>query len=128
MSRLSQFIRRWQERPKVRPWALAGPVIILLICLPLLRPLRHPAQISDDEQARLATIRALVERHPSIYPECACKLAHGFDYVEIDPDGDIGLITTGAGLSMMLIDELVRQGHRPLNFCETPRVLGAKLC
>jgi uncharacterized membrane protein len=63
MSRLGQYIQRWQEKPKVRPWALAGPVIILLICLPLLRPLRHPALISDDEQARLASIRALAERH-----------------------------------------------------------------
>ena len=63
MSRLSDFIRRWQAKPKVRPWALAGPVIVLLICLPLLRPMRHPTEVSDDETARLETIRALVERH-----------------------------------------------------------------
>jgi succinyl-CoA synthetase beta subunit len=74
--------------------------------------------VDDDAIVRQPAIRALVERHPSIYPERARKLAHGFDYVEIDPDGDIGLITTGAGLSMMLIDELVSQGHRPLNFCD----------
>src|SRR5262249_23183389 len=29
-----------------------------------------------------------------------------------------GLITTGAGLSMQLIDELKAQGRRPLNFCD----------
>ena len=40
------------------------------------------------------------------YPEAAVKLEHGFDYVVVDPDGEIGLLTTGAGLSMMLIDEL----------------------
>ena len=47
----------------VRPWALASPILILLIALPLLRPLRHPdpAAISDDELARLATIQSLVE-------------------------------------------------------------------
>ena len=63
MSLVSDYFRRWQHRRKIRPWALAGPVILLMICLPLLRPLRHPAQIGDDERARLATIRALVERH-----------------------------------------------------------------
>ena len=49
----------------VRPWGLSAPVAVLLICLPLMRPLRHPdpRAISDDEQARLATIEALVEHH-----------------------------------------------------------------
>jgi len=49
----------------VRPWALAAPVVVLLICLPLLRPLRQPdpTYISDDEAARLATIESIVERH-----------------------------------------------------------------
>ena len=74
--------------------------------------------VDDDAIVRQPAIRALVERHPDIYPERARKLAHGFDYVEIDPDGEIGLITTGAGLSMKLIDELVSQGRRPLNFCD----------
>lgn len=49
----------------VRPWALSAPILILLIALPLMRPLRHPDPrlVSDDEQARLATIQAIVERH-----------------------------------------------------------------
>jgi succinyl-CoA synthetase beta subunit len=74
--------------------------------------------IDDDALVRQPAIRALVDEHPGAYPENARKLAHGFDYVEIDPDGDIALITTGAGLSMKLIDELVSQGHRPINFCD----------
>jgi succinyl-CoA synthetase beta subunit len=45
-------------------------------------------------------------------------LTEGFDYVEIDPEGEIGLVTTGAGLSMMLIDELAARGMKPLNFCD----------
>jgi hypothetical protein len=47
----------------VRPWALFGPVVVLIIALPLLRPLRHPdpAAISDEETARLATVQAMVE-------------------------------------------------------------------
>jgi len=49
----------------VRPWALAAPIAVLLVTLPLLRPLRHPdpTLVSDDEQARLATIQAIVEHH-----------------------------------------------------------------
>ena len=54
-----------RQKPLVRPWALAGPIAVLLICLPLMRPLRHPDPrlISDDEQARLATIQSIVEHH-----------------------------------------------------------------
>jgi succinyl-CoA synthetase beta subunit len=74
--------------------------------------------IDDNAIVRQPAIRALLERHPDIYPEAARKLVHGFDYVEIDPQGEIGLITTGAGLSMQLIDELKSQGRRPLNFCD----------
>ncbi|HSU65953.1 MAG TPA: hypothetical protein VLJ39_03725 [Tepidisphaeraceae bacterium] len=44
---------------------MSAPVVVLLICLPLMRPLRHPdpLMISDDELARLATIQAVVEHH-----------------------------------------------------------------
>lgn len=47
----------------VRPWALLGPVVVLIIALPLLRPLRHPdpRTVSDEELARLATVQAMVE-------------------------------------------------------------------
>jgi len=53
------------RRPLVRPWALATPVLVLLVALPLLRPLRHPDanSVSDDEAARLATIVAVAEHH-----------------------------------------------------------------
>src|SRR4051794_34423368 len=49
----------------VRPFALAAPVLVLLIALPLLRPLRHPSdgQITSDEILRLATVRTLVASH-----------------------------------------------------------------
>ena len=48
----------------------------------------------------------------------AASWTEGFDYVEIDPEGEIGLVTTGAGLSMMLIDELTARGAKPMNFCD----------
>jgi succinyl-CoA synthetase beta subunit len=54
----------------------------------------------------------------AIYADACRKLAEGFDYVELDPNGEIGLVTTGAGLSMMLIDELTARGAKPLNFCD----------
>jgi succinyl-CoA synthetase beta subunit len=74
--------------------------------------------IDDNAIIRHGAIRDLLEQHPDIYPESARKLDHGFDYVEVDADGEIGLITTGAGLSMQLIDELKDQRRRPLNFCD----------
>jgi succinyl-CoA synthetase beta subunit len=67
---------------------------------------------------RQPALAALVAARPDVYADAARKLASGFDYVEIDPEGTIGLLTTGAGLSMMLIDELVARGAAPLNFCD----------
>jgi Dolichyl-phosphate-mannose-protein mannosyltransferase len=58
-------IRRWARsvgmRQYVRPWALVAPVIVLLVCLPLLRPLRYPRadQAGDGEVLRLATISSM---------------------------------------------------------------------
>jgi succinyl-CoA synthetase beta subunit len=68
-----------------------------------------------DRQPRIA---AMVAARPAIYLDACRKIAEGFDYVELDPAGEIGLITTGAGLSMMLIDELTARGAKPLNFCD----------
>lgn len=63
MPLLRKWLRNYRTGRHVRPWALAVPVVVLLIALPLLRPLRHPDPdaISDDENARLATVQALVE-------------------------------------------------------------------
>ncbi len=68
-----------------------------------------------ERQPRIA---AMIEARPELYVDANRKLREGFDYVELDPAGEIGLVTTGAGLSMMLIDELTARGKRPLNFCD----------
>ena len=68
-----------------------------------------------DRQPRIA---AMIAARPAIYVDACRKIAEGFDYVELDPEGEIGLVTTGAGLSMMLIDELTARGAKPLNFCD----------
>ncbi|WP_062207646.1 ATP-grasp domain-containing protein [Streptomyces sp. NBRC 109706] len=42
----------------------------------------------------------------------------GFDLVELDPDGDVGLLSTGAGASMLVVDLLTEAGVRPVDFCD----------
>ncbi|MGE0418992.1 MAG: ATP-grasp domain-containing protein [Acetobacteraceae bacterium] len=68
-----------------------------------------------ERQPRIAE---MIRSRPEIYADANRKLVEGFDYVELDPAGEIGLVTTGAGLSMMLIDELTARGAKPLNFCD----------
>jgi succinyl-CoA synthetase beta subunit len=68
-----------------------------------------------ERQPRLT---ALIQSRPDTYADADRKLREGFDYVELDPDGEIGLLTTGAGLSMMMIDEFAIRGMKPLNFCD----------
>ena len=78
------------------------------------------AKVVADEGAleRQPALRTLVETQAAHYVESALKLEHGFDYVVVDPDGEIGLLTTGAGLSMMLIDELRANHLKPYNFLD----------
>jgi succinyl-CoA synthetase beta subunit len=78
------------------------------------------AKLVTDDNAleRQPVLRELLERRAAAYPETALKLNHGFDYVVVDPEGEIGLLTTGAGLSMMLIDELRAAGLKPYNFLD----------
>lgn len=75
--------------------------------------------ITDDNAlARQPALQELLQSRAGSYPEVALKLQHGCDYVVVDPDGEIGLLTTGAGLSMMLIDELRAAGLKPYNFLD----------
>lgn len=72
----------------------------------------------DGALERQPEIQELLEHRATAYPEAALKLEHGFDYVVVDPQGELGLLTTGAGLSMMLIDELRAAGLKPYNFLD----------
>lgn len=65
-----------------------------------------------------ADLRAMILARPEAYPDAVRKLEEGFDYVELDPEGEVGLVTTGAGLSMVVVDEMKAAGLRPLNFCD----------
>jgi succinyl-CoA synthetase beta subunit len=74
--------------------------------------------VDDNALARQPGLAALIRSRASAYPETARKLASGFDFAVLDADGDVGLVTTGAGLTMQIIDELTARGCRPLNFCD----------
>ncbi|WP_158914726.1 ATP-grasp domain-containing protein [Caulobacter sp. S45] len=74
--------------------------------------------VDESAFARQPALEAAVRARPDAYPEANFKLDHDFDYVRINPHGQIGLLTTGAGLSMMLIDEMLQAGRQPFNFCD----------
>jgi succinyl-CoA synthetase beta subunit len=75
--------------------------------------------VTDDSALpRQPAQRALLQDVCGAYVETALKDAHGCDYVVVDPDGEIALLTTGAGLSMMLIDEMRGAGLKPYNFLD----------
>jgi succinyl-CoA synthetase beta subunit len=74
--------------------------------------------IDDNALVRQPRLCDLIRHRANDYPELALKLDHGFDFVVVDPDGEIGLVTTGAGLSMQMIDELAERGHAAFNFCD----------
>ena len=78
------------------------------------------AKVIIDENAlqRRPFIEKLVRSADGRYRDLTTKLDAGFDYMVIDAQGSIGLLTTGAGLTMMLIDELRARGHAPHNFCD----------
>lgn len=63
-------------------------------------------------------IMDVLKHHAAWYPDVWRKIQENFDFIEIDPKGNIGLITTGAGLSMMLLDEIIARGAKPFNFAD----------
>ena len=75
--------------------------------------------VADDNAIeRQPLLLALLKERGHAYPEASLKLDHGFDFVRLDEDGDVGMLTTGAGLSMQLVDELTRRGCKPFNFVD----------
>jgi succinyl-CoA synthetase beta subunit len=75
--------------------------------------------VTDDSALpRQPAQHALLQDPARAYVETTLKDAHGCDYVVVDPAGEIALLTTGAGLSMMLIDEMRGAGLKPYNFLD----------
>lgn len=74
--------------------------------------------LDDNALDRQPAMAALLRDRTGAYGDERRKAAHGFDFVTLDAHGSVGLVTTGAGLSMMLIDEMTARGLRPFNFCD----------
>lgn len=75
--------------------------------------------VSDDNAIeRQPAFLELLQARAGAYPDVGLKMDCGFDFVRLDPEGDVGLVTTGAGLSMQLVDELAQRGCHPFNFCD----------
>jgi succinyl-CoA synthetase beta subunit len=74
--------------------------------------------VEDNAMVRQPRLSDLVHRRADAYPEMELKLTNGFDFIVIDPEGEIGLVTTGAGLSLQVLDELAARGHNAFNFCD----------
>lgn len=78
------------------------------------------ARVALDELAlfRLPRWRDTVLADEGAFAQEALKLRHGFDYVDLDPEGSVGLISTGAGGTMLLVDLIRARGARPANFVD----------
>jgi succinyl-CoA synthetase beta subunit len=74
--------------------------------------------LDDNALARHDDLTAMVHTRKAAYREAEFKLVEDFDYVELDADGEVGLVTTGAGLSMMLVDQMSEAGLRAFNFLD----------
>ena len=78
------------------------------------------ARVAVDDGAlfRLPRWRERVLADEATYRQEAWKLHHGFDYVDLDVGGTIGLISTGAGGTMLLADLIRARGGQPANFVD----------
>lgn len=81
----------------------------------------NPLLISSG-QSTAVDVRIVSDAAQSAYPDLtragAIKADHNFDFVALDEMGTIGLLTTGAGSSMLLVDLLQARGASPANFCD----------
>jgi len=70
--------------------------------------------IDDNSLFKHPELQALYGRGLTAYEKKAKEL--GFNYVELD--GDIGVISNGAGLTMATMDAILYYGGRPANFLD----------
>jgi hypothetical protein len=87
--RFRTFLRYRRRRakaiagPAFRAWALAVPIGILLLCLPLLRPLRH-SEPAADEAVRLASVESLLDNHSLALTPSAIEIGEEDSLVRIN--------------------------------------------
>jgi succinyl-CoA synthetase beta subunit len=74
--------------------------------------------VDDSAMGRQADLADLGKSYPDATVSEKLKLEYDFDYVELNPAGNIGLISTGAGGTMSQIDLLTRGGGSVINFAD----------
>ncbi|MCY0868915.1 MAG: ADP-forming succinate--CoA ligase subunit beta [Desulfurococcus sp.] len=70
--------------------------------------------VDDNSLFRRPELQKLYGRDASYYEKLAKEL--GFNYVELD--GDVGVVSNGAGLTMATMDAILHYGGRPANFLD----------
>jgi succinyl-CoA synthetase beta subunit len=74
--------------------------------------------VDDSAMGRQPDLADLGKSYPDATVSEKLKLEYDFDYVELNPAGNIGLISTGAGGTMSQIDLLTRAGGSIINFAD----------
>ena len=78
----------------------------------------NPLVVTANGDGVAADVRIVLDGRDEADGNAISRANRGFDFVELDPHGCVGLITTGAGASMVLVDLLADAGLRPINFCD----------
>lgn len=63
-------------------------------------------------------IQAIIKSDPVAWESELFKLENDFDYLDLDPDGAIGILSTGAGLTMAMVDKMKMANINPVNFID----------
>jgi len=74
--------------------------------------------LDDNAFPRHPELVAMAQARADAYPETVFKLNEDFDFIVLDQAGTVGMVTTGAGLSMMMVDQLGDAGVSAFNFCD----------
>jgi succinyl-CoA synthetase beta subunit len=74
--------------------------------------------IDDNSIFEHSICKEAITEYPKIYPQLWYKMTYGFDLVMLNPEGNVGLLTSGAGLTMAAIDEMNDLGISPINFAD----------
>lgn len=74
--------------------------------------------IDDNSILEHSICKEAIEDYPKLYPQLWYKMNYGFDLVMLNPEGNVGLLTSGAGLTMAAIDEMNDRDIIPINFAD----------
>ena len=74
--------------------------------------------IDDNSILEHSICKEAITEYPKLYPQEWYKMTYGFDLVMLNPEGNVGLLTSGAGLTMAAIDEMNDRGINPINFAD----------